>query len=129
MLADTLAEGLDPDDKYDQPIFDILLPFHEGKLTAEATATAITQLMPDGEATTNVWVMVLDAAEGYPETHGDLIQLLFALKKHVIYDSGTTNVKESFGRKYWEDLPHLGWDLRDRWNFKFPSCSSIEREH
>jgi hypothetical protein len=87
------------------------------KLATEVVARRTIQRDGDPDL---LWAFVLDCATACPEYQDQLVDLLVQLCRlpDVVTADGTPVLIH--GMQVWRDLPLLGWQFRDGWNFPGP---------
>jgi hypothetical protein len=113
-----------------RPCEEILQRFADGHLTAAEAAPKLAALtVPDPnidpeeceEHFQELWAIVLNflkKAPGRVEMVADLI-LCIARLPPILTESGEQLAVDDGCQRVWQDVPTLGWELRDEWNCEY----------
>ena len=94
-----------------------------GLITAQTAAVDYTSTLSYAPADERdyyrIWQPIVEVAQLYPETQGELVQLLGEIQRLPSTCSihEVDNAKSTGSEKLpWGDLPEFGWVMRDCWN-------------
>ena len=106
------------------------LDFLNQKMNAEEAAQAYTRVVTNSkyQDPDTLWLLLWQAAEEWPETHGRLVELLKAiLRLPPIKREGKAG--ESSELDYWSGLPEFEFGLREYWDGRKPETTLLKRTH
>lgn len=107
------------------------LDFLNHKTSAEEAAVAYTRVQTNAEypSPDTLWLLLWQAAQAWPETHEDLIELLKAISRlPPIPHEGNTGLNIESG--YWSVLPYFGFELREYYDGELgPRKHVVRRRH
>lgn len=102
------------------------LDFLNQKTTAEEAAKAYTRVVSNAkyQDPDALWFLLWQAAQDLPETHERLVELLKAISRlPPISQEG--KVGEDSGLDYWRELPEFEFGLREYWDGKAISDTTL----
>jgi hypothetical protein len=132
IMSDEASDQDSPPPDYDMtgPCKEVLQSFADGHLTAAAAAPKLAALtIPDPnidpeeieEYLRELWQIILvylARNKSRVKTIADLIWCLARLPP-VLTESGEQLAVDDGCQRVWQDVPTLGWELRDEWNCEY----------